>query len=118
MPTTLFLVGAANHKAGVHRIHAPALTAEGKPLKRSEVEEGAPIVRTVEFLNGKATLDDAGLVRWLKENGHAAEVEVPAFGLMQPGKPAKVEFDEGGNPTVVEPAEPMSLPGVKPEAKK
>lgn len=116
MPT-LYLIGAANHKIGVHRIHAPALTAEGKPIKRQESEDGVPIVRTVEFIDGKVDLDDAGLVRWLKENGHAAEIDVPAYGLMQPGKAAKVEHDEGGNVVVLEPAQPAPVPGVTPAKK-
>lgn len=111
----MHLIGAEQHRTGTHRIHAPMIDGEGKPRRfsRDERAEGTQTVKTVEFRNGTASVDDVGLARWLKENGHAAEVFVPAYGLRQPGEGPVLGYDEGGNAVEVEPAKPTTVPGVE-----
>jgi hypothetical protein len=109
----LYLVGGKNHREGFHTIHSPKLDGEGKPA----TGEHKGTVSTV-FENGVAYTDDAGTAKWLQEKGHAAAIEVPAYGLCQPGKGPVLEFDDAGVATVVKDAEPAALPGVKADDKK
>jgi hypothetical protein len=104
----LYLVGAANHRTGLHTVHSPKLNPEtGHPA----IGADKGIVSTT-FWDGVANMDDNGTAKWLLEQGIASTILVPAYGLQRPGVGPVITHGDGGEIIEIEPAQPAALPAV------
>jgi hypothetical protein len=103
----LYLIGGPSHRQGTHTVHCPKIDGEGKPA--TGAEKG---LVSVTFENGRASVDNVGIARWLQENGHASLLELPAYDLCQPGVGPVFDYDDAGNKVELEPAKPATVPPV------